>query len=79
MGMWSDGRDRPDWYDGTSLQRGIEDYFSKPRDEEAARLRTENAELRAMIQAKEKVSRARRGACGACATPARATCAAAAG
>jgi len=51
MRRFSDGIDRPDSYDGTSLSRGIEQYFADARMKEASRLRTENAAMRAAAAA----------------------------
>jgi PleD family two-component response regulator len=60
MPEWSDGVPRPDWWDGDALTRGIEDYFAKPRDEEIARLRIENAAMRSRLGvAAKKGSRVR--------------------
>jgi hypothetical protein len=47
---YSDGVDRPAWYDGTALTRGIEEYFAKPVDDEIARLKTENADMRKTLR-----------------------------
>lgn len=57
---WSDGEDRPEFYDGTTLTRAIEDYFSKPVDEEIARLKRENAEMRGTL-GREKAATAKAG------------------
>jgi hypothetical protein len=46
---WSDGRNRPDWYDGTSLDRGIEEYCEPMLEAELARLRAENRELKKQL------------------------------
>lgn len=43
---WSDGVERPASYDGDALSRAIQMYFSKPQDEELARLRAENKALK---------------------------------
>lgn len=47
MPRWSDGIERPEWYDGNALTRAIENYFARARDAELDRLRRENADLRA--------------------------------
>ena len=51
MRAYSDGVDRPDWYDGNELTRGIQEYFAAPVDAEIERLRLENAEMRARLAA----------------------------
>lgn len=48
---WSDGHERPDWYEGTSLDRGIHEYCERFTDAELARLRAENADLRKQLAA----------------------------
>lgn len=50
MRRFSDGVDRPDSYDGTSLARGMEQYFAAANDKELARLRAENELLRRELQ-----------------------------
>ena len=58
MTKWSDGIERPDWYDGTALTREIENYFATARDAETERLRRENAEMRAKLFPAAKVAAA---------------------
>lgn len=58
MPEYSDGIERPAWYDGTALTRGIEEYFSKPVDQEIARLKSENAEMHKALRQQAKAARA---------------------
>lgn len=58
MAKWSDGIERPDWYDGTALTREIERYFAAARDAEAERLRRENAEMRSALNPAAQVAAA---------------------
>lgn len=53
MALWSDGRERPDWYVGTSLQEGIREYCESFSNAEIERLRVENQGMRESLATRQ--------------------------